>query len=255
MKNSIALLLAICFTYTLSAQSFVDKHYSDLMDDERSTVVFVSGKLFDFAGYVDVQNEDEEVKNIKKMITSIEAFSLVKSDHLSDPIAEYKKGVQSISSDYEELVRVRDKQNNVSLHIDEEDGVVYEIIALASTENNEFIAASLLGEIDLEQVSKIVSKFQEEGMPLLTDIDELELEDVKVYPNPVQSNARVTLEVGESLIGGTVRVIDLNGKVMSTYDITQSNTQISTDDLIDGQYFVEATKENVSVKKQIIVLR
>ena len=225
------------------------------MDDERSTVVFVSGKLFDFAGYVDVQNEDEEVKNIKKMITSIEAFSLVKSDHLSDPIAEYKKGVQSISSDYEELVRVRDKQNNVSLHIDEEDGVVYEIIALASTENNEFIAASLLGEIDLEQVSKIVSKFQEEGMPLLTDIDELELEDVKVYPNPVQSNARVTLEVGESLIGGTVRVIDLNGKVMSTYDITQSNTQISTDDLIDGQYFVEATKENVSVKKQIIVLR
>ena len=255
MKNSIVFLLAICFTFTLSAQSFVDKNYSDLMDDERSTVVFVSGKLFDFASYIDVSNEEKEVQDLKEMITSIEAFSLVKSDHLNDPVAEYKKGIQSISSDYEELVRVRDKQNNVSLHIDEEDGIVYEIIALASTEDNEFIAASLLGEIDLNQVSKIVSKFQEEGMPLLTDIEELELEDVKVYPNPAQSNARITLEVGESLVGGTARVIDLNGKVIATYDITNSNTQISTDDLADGQYFVEASKENVSVKKQIIVLR
>ena len=79
MKNSIVFLLAICFTFTLSAQSFVDKNYADLMDDERSTVVFVSGKLFDFASYIDVSNEEKEVQDLKEMITSIEKGSYCNS--------------------------------------------------------------------------------------------------------------------------------------------------------------------------------
>jgi len=113
------LLLIICgiISFQLSAQNAVEKYFSNHLDNQDATVVQVSGKLFQYAAAIvpDEMEESEDfpVKDAKNFLQNITSFTLVKVDSLFNSQSEYKRGINSLGDEYEELVRVRDKENHV----------------------------------------------------------------------------------------------------------------------------------------------
>jgi len=253
----LSLIFCALISIQLSAQNAVEKYFSNHLDNQEATVVQVSGKLFQYAAAIAPDNIEEEedfpVKDAKEFLQNITSFTLVKVDSLANSQDEYRRGLNSIGDEFEELVRVRDKENKVSILIDETGDVIHEIIALVTTEN-EFIAASLTGEMRIDQIQDIVSKIQSDDMQSIMRTADVNLEEMKVYPNPATRDAVMIMEVPEGMIGGTATVYDMSGNQIKTIDVSDVKTEIVTSGMSEGQYVVAMDKAGVTLKKSFIIV-
>ena len=250
-------IICVLISFQLSAQNAVDKYFSNHLDNEEATVVQVSGKLFQYAATIvpdEMEGEEDfPVKDAKDFLSSITSFTLVKVEALTNRNEEYKRGINSLGDEFEELVRIRDKDNKVSILINETNDVIHEIVALVTTEN-EFIVAALTGEMRMDQIQDIVSKIQSEDMQSMISSADMNLEDMKVYPNPAQKDAQMVIEIPQKMIGGNITVFDLSGNQVQTMDATDIQSEISTSGLAAGQYIVEINKAGVTLKKKFIIV-
>lgn len=256
MKNiAIAIVLIASFMSNVTAQSFVEEHYGDLMELEETTVVNVSGKMFQMLSKFEDAADEEEAQEALRMMENVESFTLVKVDQVEDLKSLINRSKSDLKR-YDELVRVRDNGTNVVISIDETNGIVHEIVGVVSLpEEGSFIAASLQGRIDLDEVSAMVSKFQEEGLPMLKERSVMDLEAVRVFPNPVDGGSIMTLEVDEDLIGGTATVTDLNGKAINAYTLDGVINSLETNNLAGGQHYIEVNNGEKSIRVPFIVVR
>ncbi|MDF1697711.1 MAG: DUF4252 domain-containing protein [Saprospiraceae bacterium] len=254
MKNLLSLLLIVFVSSSIFGQGIIERNYSQYVDQEDVTHVYVSGKLFDFASIIASNVEDEEVRELSEFASKIESFSLIKVPNTTKADAEYKKGLNDVQGEYEELMRVRDEGTKFVVFVDEENDVVYEIVGLGVVDG-EFIALSLVGEMDLNKIAEFISKADSEAFEPLKRLEEFNPEEMKVYPNPTNVSSEINLEVPEAMIGGKAVLFDANGSKIKTFDVSSKKQTISTDNLRPGNYFIELNKETVSMKKQVIVVQ
>lgn len=254
MKNLLSLLLVVFISSSLFSQGIIERNYSQYVDQEDVTHVYVSGKLFDFASIIASGVDDEEVQELSEFASKIESFSLIKVPNTDKAPLEYKKGINDVKDDYEELMRVRDEGTKFAVFVDEEDDVVYEIVGLGIVDG-EFIALSLVGEMDLNKIADFISKTESEALAPLKRLEEFNPDELKVYPNPASSASDLNVEVPEAMIGGTATLYDANGMKIRTFDVKNGKESFSTNDLRPGNYFIEISKESISMKKQVIVVQ
>lgn len=254
MKNLLSLLLVIFVSTSIFGQGIIERNYSQYVDQEDVTHVYVSGKLFDFASIIGSNVEDEEVRELSEFASKIESFSLIKVPNTTKADAEYKKGLNDVQGEYDELMRVRDEGTKFVVFVDEENDVVYEIVGLGVVDG-EFIALSLVGEMDLNKIAEFISKTDSEALTPFKRLEEFNPEEMKVYPNPTNVASEINLEVPEAMIGGQATLYDANGSKVKTFTVNGKRQTISTDNLSPGNYFVELNKETVSMKKQLIIVQ
>ena len=259
MKKVFILSLILVSSVSLLSQNFVSDNYQDFIDAESSTVVQVHGVSFQLAAQFLEEADNENAAEIREALKTIKSFQLVAMPDLENPIGEYEKGLNSLGNAFDELVNVKDKENRFSVLIDEEDGVVYELVGLG-TESDEgrFIAFSLSGEIPLEMIGDIMNKVQSQGGEDFTDIikdSEIEISNMKVFPNPISTDNNITIEIPENLVGGEGLFIDLNGKIISSFAIKDQIKELNTTGLAPGYYFISLTKDGKTVKRKINVVQ
>lgn len=251
MKN-IVLLILVAFTSTsLLAQNVIDRKFSQFVDKENTTSVFVSGKVFEYVSYI--ETDEPEFEEIKDFITTIESFNLIAVQEHPDPRTEYRAAVKKVEGEYEELMRINDKEGNMSFYIDEDNGIVRELIGVGNGEK-EFIVFSLYGRMDLNQIGKMAGKIQSEGFDEIAKIRTKGAMDVKVFPNPANSDGELTLEVPESLDGGQAKIYDFDGRLLKTITVSQGQQNLETKGLNSGNYIIELQKDGVSIKKKFIIV-
>jgi len=252
MKNIILLVVLIFSAQLLLAQNIIDDHFSHLKGKDNGTEISVDGKLFGFAAHFQ-DNEDKDVKEAADFFSTITGFTAIGFEQLSTADMEYKAGLSQLRNVFEELIVIRSKGVNFSLYINESDGVVHELVGIGH-EDEKFGVFSLSGKMDLKQIGKMASEIQMEGFEKMEKIEEYDLSAVEVYPNPVSRNGEFTLETPLAFDGGTATIIDASGSRVESYDIDRPSLDISTKNLSSGLYFVEIQKEDVSVKKKIIIV-
>ena len=107
-------------------------------------------------------------------------------------------------------------------------------------------------------IGEIMNKVQSHGGENFTDIineNEIEITNMKVFPNPITSDNKITVEIPENLVGGEGLFIDLNGKVISSFEIKSQVKELSTTGLSPGYYFISLTKEGKTVKRKVNVIQ
>ena len=256
MKH-LLIIISVLFVFQLSAQNAVEEYFPQHLDNQDATVVQVSGKLFQYAAHFvpeDASNKEIPVKNAKEMMSNIKSFVLVKVDSTINSIREYHTGINLLKDNYEELIRVTDKDNNVSLFIDETDDIIHEIVGIVSTEK-EFIVAALTGEMKLSQIQNLVSKIESNEMKSILNSSDIDLEDMKVYPNPASSQGVVVVQVPKKMIGGSINVYDMNGSRVLTQSATDKDQKIQTNNLNPGNYIIEVQNAGVILKQKLIVVQ
>lgn len=254
MKKFIYVFVIAIFANSAFAQGIIDREFSSYLDQENVTHVYVSAKMFDIVSTVAAGLNDEDVKEITDFAQDIESFSLIKVPAPVDALGEFKKGLNSLSDSYEELVRVRDEGTRFAVFIAEENDIVYEIVGLGAVDG-EFIALSLVGRMDLNKVADFVSKIDNEAFEPLKRMSDINPAEVKVYPNPATKNTALTIEIPEKMIGSDVSLYATNGQKIKTVKGASTSISLNTTDVVEGSYFVEIEKDGVTIKKQVIILQ
>ena len=219
---------------------------------DNATEITVDGKLFSLANSFK-ENEDEDVQELAGFLSTITGFTAIGFEELPTADMEYKTGLDQLKVTFEELVVIRSKGTNFSLYIDEKDGIVRELVGIGH-EDNHFGVFSLSGNMDLKQVGKMASEIQMQGFDKMEKIEEYDLTEISVYPNPVSRNSDFTLETSTTFEGGTATIINASGSTVENYNIDRPSMDISTKSLSAGLYVVEILKEDISVKKKLIIV-
>ena len=75
--------------------------------------------------------------------------------------------------------------------------------------------------------------------------------NLSIYPNP--ANSMVTISVSEQLASTTATVIDLNGRTVATFTLTDNTATFDVSSLAKGAYFVRITGEQATTVRKLIV--
>lgn len=149
----------------------ISKYFEQYVENDDFTVVYVSAKMFEILGKLDLEGfEDAEAEIAMEMVSKLEGVRVLTTE--KDPMGYYKNALKTIDvKEYESLVQVRDEGENVNLMIKDLQGdIINEMLVLVGGED-EFVLVSIIGEIDLKNISKLSKAVNIKGMEHLDKAD------------------------------------------------------------------------------------
>lgn len=137
----------------------IGKFFGKYVDDSRFTVVSVSPKMFHLLSKA---NWDTIPSNVRQSISKLQSLRILSTE--TTPQQFYKEALTRIDpKQYEELITVRDKNQNVRFMIREEGNSIHELLMVAIDESG-FTLMSFVGDIDLDAMSRLSSSMNIKGM-------------------------------------------------------------------------------------------
>lgn len=165
MKKLMMGVAMMTMSLVANAQSdAITKFFSKYQDNPAFTQVTVSSKMFGLFTNMDVEKPED--KEILEAISKIKGLRVIAKDEARDSRELYKEALSIVPKDYEELMFVRDKDQDMKFMIKESGGKISELLMIAAG-NDDFKMLSLFGEIDLKKVSRIGSKMSIDGLEQL----------------------------------------------------------------------------------------
>ena len=168
MKRILLLSLLTFVSCILNAQtSSVDKLFAKYEGKDGFTTVNISRQMLELFGQVDQNSsDDKDFKEVASKLTSIRILAMDKKDPSVNFFTELMKDFPS--SQYKELMTVKEKGQDVKFLIREEKGKISELILISGGDDNALIC--IAGDINLKSISKISKSMQIKGMDKLDDI-------------------------------------------------------------------------------------
>ena len=158
MKKMLFIAVAtLCFSATINAQSndAIQTFFKKYANDESFTSVQIAPKLFELIAKLDIN--DPEYKDVKNMIKNMKYITILTKE-TKDNKNLYAEALKTINrQEYEPLMTVKDKENNVQFLVKEKNGTVSELF-MAAGSDNDFVLMSMVGDISLADVSKLANK-------------------------------------------------------------------------------------------------
>ncbi len=138
----------------------ISKYFSKYVDDERFTVVYISGKMLQMINKMELQLDDQEAQAILSVVKNLKGLRILTTDakgtFYEDALKVFNR------NEYETLMTVREgKKENVQFLARQKGDVVNELLLLAGGPNTEFVLMSFIGNIDLNEVGKLSKAFKE----------------------------------------------------------------------------------------------
>jgi hypothetical protein len=170
MKKLTLVLATLAISLSMMAQqTVIDKYFDKFADNNRFTKVTINQKMFSL--FANFEGGTEEETEFMQAISKLDGLKILVADSCDNPKELFTKTSKDIkNAGYEELMSVKDADEDVIFSIKEKDGVVSELIMLVGGKE-EFVLLSLYGEINLKDVSKIASSMKMNGMENLGDFD------------------------------------------------------------------------------------
>lgn len=171
MKNLIIVLITVCIGFSANAQNdVVTKLFNDYYDDENFTKISVSSKMFELFTHIEPGDEDED--DILEAVSKLKGLKVIAADSVGNSKKLYDDAVKKVSkSGYEELMEVKDAEENMKFMIKEKDGIINELVMVVGGHKSFFIL-SLYGEINLKDISKLSRSMNVKGMEYLKKLDD-----------------------------------------------------------------------------------
>lgn len=172
MKKLTILFIMMAFTtLTFAQDDAISKFFSKYEDDENFTHITITSRMFGLFANLDA--EDEEDKELLDAVSKVKGLKIITKDDIekSEAIALYKEAFELIpEKEYDELMTVRDKDTDMKFLIKEQNAIITELVMVMHGDN-EFFLLSLIGDIDLKQISRLSKSMSIDGFEHLKNID------------------------------------------------------------------------------------
>jgi hypothetical protein len=170
MKKILLALALIISVQALQAQSdAISSFFDQYKDDDRFTIVNISPKLFEMMSGMATEEVDDP--ELSEMIKNMKGLMILTTE--ITPMKYYREAVEKINtSDFEELMTVRDEGQNVQILVKEGEkkNLINELLILVGGED-EFVFLSFIGQFQLDKLAKLAEGMDIEGMEHLENID------------------------------------------------------------------------------------
>lgn len=170
MMKKLMLIMLFCTSLTpLSIWAQTDaitQYFDKYMDDENFTVVYITPKMFQMISKLDLK--DPDAKEIKEVLQDLKGLRILQTE--KNAMQYYKEVIAKFKpTEYELLMTVRDKGENVRFWTKESGGVISELLMLVGGVK-EFVMISFIGNISLDKISKLANKMDVDGMEHLKEL-------------------------------------------------------------------------------------
>lgn len=172
MKRFLFLLIAVISSFHLYAQtqqaSVAERFFQKYENDRNFTVVTITPKMFGMFAKLDANDPDS--RNLMAVIKKLKGLRILARENTREGSRLFKEAAAFLSSDYEELMTLRDKDSDVKFMVRENSkGNINELIMLVNG-SSDFMVMSLVGEIDLNEISQIAGAVNIQGMDKLKNV-------------------------------------------------------------------------------------
>ena len=161
MKKMFVLTMLVLVSFVARSQDdAISRYFSKYAEDPRFTVVYISPKLFQMVSKISTSDPDWE--KTKEVVKDLTALRVLVADS-TDGMPLYKEAIAKIPvKEYEELITVRDKGENVRIMVKESGDVIHELLLLVGG-SDQFVMLSFTGKIDLNKISTLAKSLNVEG--------------------------------------------------------------------------------------------
>jgi Domain of unknown function (DUF4252) len=170
-KLTILFSLLVLGSGAIAQEDAISKFFDKYRDNEDFTHVTITSRMFGLFANLDA--EEEEDKELLDAVSKVKGLKILAKDDISPEEADelYKEAFELIpAKDYDELMSVRDKENDMKFLIQEKDGVITELVMVMHGDG-EFFLLTLVGDIDLKQISRLSHSMAIQGFEHLENID------------------------------------------------------------------------------------
>jgi hypothetical protein len=173
-KTAVTTLL-IFGSLSLYAQSdAISKYFSQYVNDDRFTVVYISPKMFDMFVKMDIaelaSEGDPEARIVLDVIKDLKGLRILTTEVTPDKFYQEAKAKITPQS-METLMTVRTKEGeNVNFYVRDNGGdIVHELLLLVG--GKEFVMLSFEGNIDLKKIGKLAKAMDVKGAKHLEELE------------------------------------------------------------------------------------
>jgi hypothetical protein len=172
MKKVTVYVFLFLFGVAVNAQNrAVDQLFEKYGGKDGFTTVVISGKMFELVARLDTEDDEE-----MDVISKLKSVRILAMDECEKPegINFYDEVRNDLNEDdYEELMVVKKKDQDVKFLVKEADGIITELLVVVGGEDNALI--SIVGEIDLKHVHELSKSIHSEHMDHLKDLKDVKL--------------------------------------------------------------------------------
>lgn len=167
------LLVAFCIlgataSYGQSQANAIDKYFKQYVDSKDFTVVYISGKMFELFGKLDIDKEtldlddEADVEAIMDIARDMKGLRILTTDiNVSQYYKEAKAKINT--GEYEVLmtVRTRDGDNVEFLILENKaNNKIAELLLLVG--GDDFVLLSFVGNLDLDKIVKLANEMEKD---------------------------------------------------------------------------------------------
>lgn len=171
--------LSFVFAFCIASSSLfaqndaISKYFDKYANDEDFTVVYVSPKMFELLGKLDLtalDEDEEEMELVKETVDQLKGVRVLTTE--VDGMKRYQEAISQLDvTDYEPLVTVRDEGENVNLWVKTSGELIDELLVLVGGQD-EFVLVSITGNIDLKRIVSLANSLDIRGMEHLDKVEE-----------------------------------------------------------------------------------
>lgn len=159
------LLLALVFK-AQAQDDAIQKFFSNYMEDDRFSRVYISPKMMQMAGGFLKNNSenDQDTEDLGTLIQKVKGIRILSSEEVNGQ-ALYNEAMSTLTKNkYEELMDVQDKGSSLKFMVREEGGLVRELLMLSGDKGGQFTLLSMLGAFTYEDLNMLAEKTDIPGM-------------------------------------------------------------------------------------------
>ncbi len=173
MKTSRTILLAFVFTCLSIGQIFAQSNglitvLDNLEETKGVSTILISKKMFEL--FTKTTNIEVEGESLNELLSSLDKLMIYEVDLPTTETNQITKNITSLlkSDGYEILLKIKEDGDDVEIYIQEKNDVVKHLFLIAK-EGTTLQIISLLGNIDLAQISKLSGTLNIEELELIKD--------------------------------------------------------------------------------------
>ncbi len=163
MKKLVLFVFVVSLALTAGAQNFVECFWQKYGEREDFTVVNISQKMLQMVALA----ADEKDQALLKNLTGLKVITTEKQ-----PEVYYTDAIKMLTEkegNMEELMSVKEKEEDVRMFTREEKGIVSELVIIVKEKAN-FVLIGITGDIDLQQMAGLSKSLQVNGLEQLEKI-------------------------------------------------------------------------------------
>ena len=163
-------MLIMLTLFTMGQKSAVDKVFDKYSGKEGYTTVYISSFMFNMLN--SLETDDPDFDEFKKATSGIKSIKILTQDG-SNSVAFGAELLDMLPrSEYQEMMVVKDQDEDVLFLAREEGGKITEFLLIVSGDGEDVLIA-IQGDIDLESISKIASGLDMPGLENLEDLEDM----------------------------------------------------------------------------------